>query len=87
MTECPRHHVPLKDDTIQLRSPLGSWPPWGVTDVASYYDEREETFPYSLRWMGKACDDPEQRARVRFCPACREREAAWVVAHGGHIQD
>jgi hypothetical protein len=69
VTVCPLHGEALREDLVPCVGGL----PW-------YGEEAPATFLYANTelWIGSCVPGPEMVARVRYCPTCRERKAAYL---------
>jgi hypothetical protein len=77
-TVCPIHGERLRQDIVPIRYGL----PMKDTWHEAYNKSRFTEFRYSLTWLGGGCvDDGVKKARVLYCPKCREAEAIWLKEH------
>jgi len=70
-TKCEVHHVPLKEDVVPIVYGM-------IRRTGEESQARHSLFPnaYSTYEAGCVVEKP-QKARVRYCPLCREAEKEW----------
>lgn len=74
-TICPVHDEPLQEDVVRIV--------YGYLLYKEGYGvARSQEFPYANSFFEGGCViQPEQWAKVLFCPMCREVEDAWHKTH------
>ena len=77
-TVCPIHGVRLQEDVVPIQYGTPAQDDW----TRAYNSTWFTNFQYSFMWLGGGCVVGEyDKARVRYCPKCRETEAAWLREH------
>ena len=75
---CPIHGVRLLEDTVPIRYGTPAEDDWTHAYNGAWFTN----FQYSFMWLGGGCVVGKyDRARVRYCPKCRETETAWLREH------
>jgi hypothetical protein len=69
---CPVHHVMLQEDVVPIH--------YGLIRISEQeHNLRTKRFPYAnSSHLGGCCVQDTRRARVMFCPECREAEKEWM---------
>ena len=75
---CPVHSTRLQPDIVPME--------YGTPDMTwemPYAKAASTQFPYSLTHVAGGCvnQDGIEKARVLYCPKCRQAEAAWRQDH------
>ena len=78
-TICPVHGVRMQEGIVPIAYGTPARDDWHVAYNKAWFT----TFPYSFMWYGGGCvsDEFGEKARVLYCPKCRETEAAWLREH------
>ena len=76
---CPVHDLPLQEGVVPIYYGL----PRVVNMSEAFLDTLATRFPYenAMHEAGDVVILGQDHARVRFCPACREAQRAWLARH------
>jgi hypothetical protein len=78
-TVCPIRGVRWQEDLVPIRYGTPAEDDWTHAYNSAWF----ANFQYSFTWLGGGCVSGTfgDKARVRYCPKCRETEAAWLREH------